>query len=81
MKKLTLGGSMMGLALGIALAGASGAWAQEPTLSKEEKLSLVAAANKRLMSGYRDNTWIMQTRGTDYDLVPAAAKKAPVAKL
>ena len=37
MNKLTLGGSMMGLALGIAMATASGAWAQEPTLSKEEK--------------------------------------------
>ncbi len=53
---------------------------KDGTLPAEEKLSLVAAANNRLMSGYRDNTWIMQTRGTDYDLVPPAAKKAPVVR-
>lgn len=53
---------------------------KDEKISQAEKVALVAAANKRLMTGYRDNTWIMQTRGTDYDLVPPAAKRAPVVR-
>ena len=37
MKRLTLRDSVMGLALGIAMAASTGASAQEPTLSKEDK--------------------------------------------
>lgn len=53
---------------------------KDSKLSDEEKLQLVAAANNRMMSGYRDNTWYLQTRGTDYDLAPPAAKRAPVVR-
>lgn len=49
-------------------------------LSAEQKLPLVAAANNRLLGGYRDNTWFLQTRGTDYDLAPPAAKRAAVVR-
>ncbi len=32
------------------------------------------------MSGFRDNTWFLQTKGTDYDLVPKASKRVPVVR-
>ena len=41
---------------------------------------LVAAARARLMSGFRDNTWFVQTRGTDYDLAPKASSRVPVVR-
>jgi transglutaminase-like putative cysteine protease len=49
-------------------------------LTATEKRSLIAAANARLMSGFRDNTWYCQTRGTDYELAPPAAKRVPVVR-
>jgi hypothetical protein len=33
-----------------------------------------------MVSGFRDNTWFIQTRGTDYELSPPAAKKAAVVR-
>jgi hypothetical protein len=53
---------------------------KDEKISDDDKATLIAAANKRLFSGYRDNTWILQTRGTDYDLAPPAAKKAPIVR-
>jgi transglutaminase-like putative cysteine protease len=50
------------------------------TLSKEEKQKLSGAARERLLRGFRDNTWFLQTRGTDYELVPPAANRAPVVR-
>jgi hypothetical protein len=50
------------------------------TLSKEEKSKLTKAARERMLKGFRDNTWFMQTRGTDYNLVPPAAQKAHVVR-
>lgn len=41
---------------------------------------LIAAAQSRLAGGFRDNTWFVQTRGTDYDLVPAASGRVPVVR-
>lgn len=49
-------------------------------LSESEKDKLVAAANQRLVRGFRDNTWFVQTRGSDYDLVPKAAHRVPVVR-
>jgi transglutaminase-like putative cysteine protease len=51
--------------------------AAAPALDQPQKDKLIAAARKRFHSGYRDNTWFLQTRGTDYDLVPPAS--GPVA--
>ena len=45
-----------------------------------EKDRLLAAAQARLASGFRDNTWFLQTRGTDYDLVPKASRKVAVVR-
>jgi transglutaminase-like putative cysteine protease len=49
-------------------------------LSDEDKRELVRAATSRLRRGFRDNTWYLQTRGTDYDLAPPASKRVPVVR-
>ena len=49
-------------------------------LSDAERTELVATARMRLVSGFRDNTWFLQTRGTDYDLVPKASARVPVVR-
>lgn len=51
-----------------------------PSLNDQERSDLTRLATARLMSGFRDNTWFLQTRGTDYDLVPAASKRVPVVR-
>ena len=49
-------------------------------LSDSDRTALLTAARRRLVSGFRDNTWFVQTRGTDYDLVPKAASRVPVVR-
>ena len=49
-----------------------------PLRFKWERLS--ESANRRLLRGFRDNTWFAQTRGTDYDLVPKAGRRIPVVR-
>jgi len=53
---------------------------KEPSLTAARKAFLSQAAHDRLLSGFRDNTWFLQTRGTDYDLAPPAASKVPVVR-
>jgi len=45
---------------------------------KDRKEQLVKAAAARLRSGFRDNTWLMHSKGTDYDLSPKASRKVPL---
>jgi hypothetical protein len=52
----------------------------DPKLDAARKEKLSDLAQKRLLGGFRDNTWFMQTRGTDYDLAPPAAQKAAVVR-
>jgi transglutaminase-like putative cysteine protease len=47
---------------------------------ERKKEELVRAAVTRLRSGFRDNTWFLQTRGTDYELAPPASKRVPVVR-
>ncbi len=49
-------------------------------LSATRKAKLVKAARDRMLRGFRDNTWYLQTRGTDYDLAPPATKRVPVVR-
>lgn len=53
---------------------------QDPKLNEKQKEDLLRAAGERLRRGYRDNTWYLQTRGSDFDLVPPARKKVPVVR-
>lgn len=47
-------------------------------LTDAEKKELAAAAAARLRRGFRDNTWLRVTTGTDYALAPPAAGKVPL---
>lgn len=53
---------------------------KEKTLDDAAKEKLIATAQKRLASGFRDNTWFMQTRGSGYDLAPPAKNKVAVVR-
>ena len=52
----------------------------DKNLTDTERTELLAAARTRLVSGFRDNTWFVQTRGTDYDLIPKASARVPVVR-
>jgi transglutaminase-like putative cysteine protease len=52
----------------------------DPKLSDAQKEQLADAATQRLLGGFRDNTWIAKTKGTDYELVPPAKKRAAVVR-
>lgn len=54
--------------------------ARREDLSPEEKQVRSSAVRARLLSGFRDNTWFVQTRGTDYDLAPPASKRVAVVR-
>jgi transglutaminase-like putative cysteine protease len=51
-----------------------------PQLDAARRTALVAAAERRLLAGFRDNTWFLQTRGTDYELAPPAARRVAVVR-
>ncbi len=53
---------------------------KDKSLDEQAKQRLVAAAQRRLVSGFRDNTWYLQTRGTDYELVPRASRRVAVVR-
>jgi transglutaminase-like putative cysteine protease len=53
---------------------------KDKKLTAGEKEELSRAAQNRLEKGFRDNTWFLQTRGTDYDLAPPAAKRVAVVR-
>ena len=52
----------------------------DESLSESAKDTLINAARARLISGFRDNTWFLQTRGTDYELIPRASQKVAVVR-
>lgn len=47
-------------------------------LMDADKQALAKAAVARLRRGFRDNTWLMHSKGTDYDLAPKASRKVPL---
>jgi hypothetical protein len=53
---------------------------KEPGLDDAGRQKLQGLAKDRLVHGFRDNTWFLQTKGTDYDLEPAASKKVAVVR-
>jgi transglutaminase-like putative cysteine protease len=54
--------------------------AKDEKLSTAERAELAQAAVSRLRGGFRDNTWLLVTRGTGYELAPPAAKKVNVVR-
>jgi len=53
---------------------------KDTKLGATKKDELIRAAKHRLRRGFRDNTWYLQTRGTDYDLAPPASQRVPVVR-
>jgi hypothetical protein len=51
--------------------------AADKSLSDAEKQRLTVAARRRLKRGFRENGWLLVTKGTHYELAPKAS--APVA--
>ena len=51
---------------------------KEPGLDEAGRQKLLGLAKDRLLHGFRDNTWFLQTKGTDYDLEPPATKRVAV---
>jgi transglutaminase-like putative cysteine protease len=49
-------------------------------LSDAEKGRLAGLARARLLDGFRDNTWLRVTQGTDYELAPPAARPVRVVR-
>lgn len=49
-------------------------------LADDEKNTLAEAARQRLKRGFRENSWLLVTKGTDYDLVPKASKRVRVVR-
>lgn len=49
-------------------------------LDEATRATMIARAQSRLARGFRDNTWFLQTRGTDYELVPRASQRVPVVR-
>lgn len=52
--------------------------ADDKELSADDKAKLAKAASERMRKGFRDNTWLLVTKGTDYDLAPKASAKVPL---
>lgn len=53
---------------------------EDKSISAIEKKNLALAARGRLQKGFRENSWLLLTRGTDYDLVPKASQKVRVVR-
>jgi transglutaminase-like putative cysteine protease len=51
---------------------------EDKELSADEKEKLSKAAVERMRKGFRDNTWLLTTKGTDYELAPKASGKVPL---
>jgi transglutaminase-like putative cysteine protease len=49
-------------------------------LADTEKDRLIAAARARLHAGFRENSWLLVTRGTDYHLAPKASRPVRVVR-
>jgi transglutaminase-like putative cysteine protease len=49
-------------------------------LSDDEKEQIAKSARARLQRGFRENSWLLLTRGTDYQLAPPAAQPVRVVR-
>lgn len=47
-------------------------------LGDAQKKALTAAALGRLRRGFRDNTWLLMSKGTDFELSPPASTRVPL---
>lgn len=50
----------------------------DQSLDEAAKAKWVKIAIDRMGAGFRDNTWLLCTKGTEYDLAPPASQKVPL---
>jgi transglutaminase-like putative cysteine protease len=49
-------------------------------LDEPRRRQLAGTAHQRMLAGFRDNTWFVQTRGSDYELAPPASQRVSVVR-
>tara|TARA_R110000850_G_scaffold22210_39_gene65294 strand:- start:26818 stop:27975 length:1158 start_codon:yes stop_codon:yes gene_type:complete len=49
-------------------------------LTPQQKQNFITTARQRLRSGFRENSWLLLTKGTDYELAPPAAKPVRIVR-
>ncbi len=54
--------------------------AADESLTSQERESLVCAIKDRTMRGFRENTWLLVTRGVNYELAPPASKRVSIVR-
>ncbi len=54
--------------------------AGDDSLSPAQRNEKAARAKQRTMQGFRENTWLQVTRGTNYDLAPPASHRVPLVR-
>ena len=52
----------------------------DDSISQDKKEQLVKATKARLNNGFREDSWILVTRGSDYELAPPASKRVKVVR-
>jgi transglutaminase-like putative cysteine protease len=52
----------------------------DPSLTPDRRAELTQAARDRLHRGFRENSWLLVTKGTDYDLAPKASQPVRVVR-
>lgn len=52
----------------------------DQALTSEERESQVVAIKDRTLRGFRENTWLLVTRGVNYELAPPAAKRVAIVR-
>lgn len=53
---------------------------EDTKLDAEAKDRLANAARVRLRQGFRENSWLLMTKGADYELAPKASQPVPVVR-
>ncbi|MEQ8789075.1 MAG: transglutaminase domain-containing protein [Pirellulaceae bacterium] len=53
---------------------------KDEALGEGEKQTLIDAARRRLRRGFRENSWLLVTRGTNYELAPKASRPVAVVR-
>jgi transglutaminase-like putative cysteine protease len=53
---------------------------EDKTLDQSTREKLARAARARLLGGFRENSWLLMTRGTNYQLAPKAVAPVPVVR-
>lgn len=54
--------------------------AQDDSVSEQQRETQVRAIKQRTTRGFRENTWLMVTRGVNFELAPPASMRVPIVR-